>query len=151
MARFHRRHRRGANAIEFALTLPVFLLVTFGMMEYGWYFAKTAQVNGAVAHSCREGSLIDPKNVPAYLGSCTGYGCVEKQVEDLLIPQITSSNLACNDCSATVSGSVPNIVVDCVADVQYIPLTAYLPANVVTPDRILARTRVRAEWQRLNP
>ena len=35
---FWNRKKRGANAIEFALTLPVFLVLFMGGMDWGWYF-----------------------------------------------------------------------------------------------------------------
>ncbi|MEZ4239352.1 MAG: TadE/TadG family type IV pilus assembly protein [Myxococcota bacterium] len=55
-----RRARRGANAIEFALTLPIFLALVLGVMDYGNLFAIQAGMDNAVALSCREGALQDP-------------------------------------------------------------------------------------------
>lgn len=54
-----RRTRRGSNAIEFALTLPFFLMLVLGLMDYGFLFAMQAGIDNATAISCREGSLVD--------------------------------------------------------------------------------------------
>ena len=37
------RRRRGANAIEFALTLPIFLALVLGTMDYGLIFMTQAR------------------------------------------------------------------------------------------------------------
>lgn len=145
--RFLRRKRRGANAIEFALTLPIFLTVTFGMMEYGWYFAKQAQVNGALAQACRDGSIIDPINPPSHLGGCSGDACITDEVEALLVARINGANLSCADCSASVSGLAPERVVNCRAEVDYLDITGLLP---VLPDKIITESQVRLEWQRVS-
>lgn len=141
--RFPRRRRRGANALEYALTLPFFLLITFGMMEYGWFFAKVAQVNGALAQSCREGSLIDPGD-----GGC-GDSCITDTVEALLIARLNSNSLSCVDCSAVVTGIAPDRVVECTAIVQYSAITGYLPNNSIVPSTISTASQVRLEWQRI--
>jgi Flp pilus assembly protein TadG len=56
-----RRHgRRGGNAIEFALTLPIFVFIMFGVLEYGYYFYLSALVEDANRFGCRKGALVDP-------------------------------------------------------------------------------------------
>src|SRR5688500_16118035 len=54
------RTRRGANAIEFALTFPVFLFIVLGLIDYGYLFAIQAGLDNAVALACREGAMTDP-------------------------------------------------------------------------------------------
>ena len=53
MARFWRRKssdRRGSHLIEFALVTPLFLILVFGVVEFGWFFTRQL----AVTHSARE-------------------------------------------------------------------------------------------------
>lgn len=50
------RPRRGAAAAEFALTLPVMVLLLLGTIEYGNYFSQLAMVNTAVQDAARFGS-----------------------------------------------------------------------------------------------
>lgn len=55
-----RPNRRGSNAIEFALTLPLFLMLIMGLAEYGILFSRQAALDNATAMACRMGSAIDP-------------------------------------------------------------------------------------------
>ena len=54
------RRKRGGNAIEFALTLPMFTFIMMGVLEYGYYFYMTALVEDATRTGCRIGSTVDP-------------------------------------------------------------------------------------------
>jgi TadE-like protein len=47
--------RRGLAAVEAALVLPVFVLLVFGLLEYGWMFMKVQQVQGAARSGVRAG------------------------------------------------------------------------------------------------
>lgn len=47
-----RKSRRGAAAVEFAMVAPVFLLLTFGMMEYG----RMVMVQQVLTNGSREGA-----------------------------------------------------------------------------------------------
>ena len=46
--------RRGASALEFALTLPVVMVVLAGILEYGWYLFQLSNV----VHALRDGTRI---------------------------------------------------------------------------------------------
>jgi Flp pilus assembly protein TadG len=59
-----RRSRRGANAIEFALILPVLLAMLTGIMDYGWlYMVRTAAVTAARV-GAREGAFTPQDSDP---------------------------------------------------------------------------------------
>ena len=45
---FRRNSEKGASLVEFALILPLFLLLIFGMMEAAWAFAQTNDIHHAV-------------------------------------------------------------------------------------------------------
>lgn len=47
----HTHARRGAAAVEFALTLPIYLVMIGAVFEYGWYLNQLT----SVVHSAREG------------------------------------------------------------------------------------------------
>ena len=59
------RARRGGNAIEFALLLPVFIAVISFIFEYGWYFFVRANAMSAVQAGCRAGAVVPPDDVPS--------------------------------------------------------------------------------------
>src|SRR5688572_20025363 len=48
-----RTDRRGATALEFALLLPVFCAVLFGVIEYAWVFYQQANVVAATRDALR--------------------------------------------------------------------------------------------------
>lgn len=51
--RFFNRARRGAQAMEFALTLPVLALVASATVDWGWYFHQSMAVTQAAVQGNR--------------------------------------------------------------------------------------------------
>ena len=49
-----RRNRRGTAAVEFALVVPVFFLLVFGMIEYG----RMVMVQQVITNASREGARV---------------------------------------------------------------------------------------------
>jgi len=47
------RHRRGQSLLEFAITLPVMLLIIFGVLDLGRVFYSTIALRGAVREGAR--------------------------------------------------------------------------------------------------
>lgn len=48
-----RRGERGATLVEMALVLPLFLLLVFGIIEFGFYFAQANEVRYAAREAAR--------------------------------------------------------------------------------------------------
>ena len=44
---------RGAAAVEFALVLPILLLIVFGLIQYGWLFYQVQETSYAVREGAR--------------------------------------------------------------------------------------------------
>lgn len=51
------RRRRGANAIEFALVMPLFLAMLAGLVDYGWYFWREARLINGIREAVRAGGM----------------------------------------------------------------------------------------------
>ncbi len=49
------RSRKGAAAIEFALTMTFFTFLLFGVVDWGWMFFQRANLSDAVLEGCRQG------------------------------------------------------------------------------------------------
>lgn len=61
----------GAVSVEFALILPVFLLVVFGAIQYGWYFFQVQEAAFAAREAARAASVgsIEPTGLTAFAAS----------------------------------------------------------------------------------
>ena len=48
-----RSGRSGAALVELAIALPILLLLTLGLIEYGWVFLRVSQINQAARQGVR--------------------------------------------------------------------------------------------------
>ena len=53
---------RGTATIEAAIMLPLLLLLTLGVIEYGWMFLKAQQTTNAARHAARIAIRPDSSN-----------------------------------------------------------------------------------------
>lgn len=60
-----RRRLRGAEAVEFALTVPLFLLLLSGLVDFAWYFSQQHELIDAVRAGARSGSVTLLADDPA--------------------------------------------------------------------------------------
>ncbi|MCP4809424.1 MAG: pilus assembly protein [Proteobacteria bacterium] len=132
------RDRRGANAIEFALVLPVFLTIVLGMMEFSWaFFIRTAVIT-AVSDGCRAGAVVHPEDD------------WETEALDRMTLVLAQYNIDCEDNSvscesfATSSGDSPEESIDCRLEVNYEPLIGYVPV----PTEVASEATILFELQR---
>ena len=109
-------NRRGANAIEYALTVPVLIAIVFGLIEFSWFFYGKSTVTTAVHDGCREGALVsvetnDPIEVArTEIGNrLAGF--------DLLLLEVE------------LTGDAPNESLSCRADADYVSLIRFLPTG----------------------
>ena len=68
----HRRGDRGASAVEFALVLPILILLVMGILEFGWLFNGWITLTGAAREGARvaavesgDGPVVDAVNAHA--------------------------------------------------------------------------------------
>ena len=54
--------KRGITVIEMAIIFPIILLITIGLIEYGWIFLKYQQVTNAARQGARVGARVDATN-----------------------------------------------------------------------------------------
>ena len=52
------RDQGGSSAVEFAILLPVWLMLFFGMLDYGWYLTNLIVLENAVAAGARAGVKV---------------------------------------------------------------------------------------------
>ena len=129
------RARRGANAIEFGLTAPIFFAIILGVMDYGWLFANQAGLDNASALACREGAMMDP-----IVGD--PISIADTEIKARANPWC-SSGLGCS-YSVTLQQAVPDRTLVCDVQMTFAPLIGFVPL----PANISSVSRYRLEWQR---
>ncbi len=133
------RRRRGTHVIEFALVTPVFLVLTIGIMDWGWYMFTHATVKAAVYEGCRTGAVIDPDSNPTPESVAAGD----------IRARLASLNISCTggDDRCVVqtqrSGSSPEELLLCAVDADYRSLFELVP----TPVEVGTATQVLLEIQ----
>ncbi|MEN0063150.1 MAG: TadE family protein [Myxococcota bacterium] len=135
--------RRGANALEFGLTVPIFMMLMLGIVDYGWIYVHHAGLANAAYLGCREGSMIDPNSPNATTG-----GPVQTAEE-------TIENHAAYFCANATCDVVvediddpPQRSLQCTISIDpYQPLIGFLPPGLL-PDVLVSTAQQRLEWQR---
>ncbi len=123
-----RRARRGSQAVEFALTLPVLVTMLLALVDYGWFFLRQAMVVNTVRESMRFGAMQTPDvgDLPGDCSPCTS-GAADAIVTSLATygivvdaSQVTPTIIAVEGtCALSLTPTIP-----------FDPMTGFVP----TPD-----------------
>lgn len=106
----HIKSQKGQSMVEFALTLPVLLLVLCGILDFGWIFSNKLIVGYCAREGARYGSInASQQNAQA----------LTQQRVKAVAPSFMSSALAVNVSFTTTPGDV-------IVDVSY-------PCDTLTP------------------
>jgi hypothetical protein len=134
-----RLRRQGANAIEFALTLPVFVALVLAIFEFGWMFFMRSTVIHAVRDGCRAGAVIPQLEVPSPASVAT------QQMSDFLEGYAVDCRTDSERCgiSVTTTGESPYQTMDCSISIAYEPLVGMIPH----PEYLSARSVIMFEVQ----
>jgi Flp pilus assembly protein TadG len=132
---------RGAALVEFVVVLPVFLLIVFAAIDWGWYFVRRETVANAVREGARVGS-VQPFQTSAAVTQAAGLVAAEAAIRNYLTGARFPAGTPA--CSAVAVGADTGIQCD---------LAAY-PAGPLTglgwtfvPPTISARAVMRFEVQ----
>ncbi|MGZ4595490.1 MAG: TadE family protein [Actinomycetes bacterium] len=66
----------GAAAVEFALVVPILLVLVFGIIDYGLYFSDSLATRSGVREGARQGVV----------GTCADMPCLAQLVKDRIDP-----------------------------------------------------------------
>lgn len=127
------RQRRGGYAVEFALVLPVFMMVMGGILEYGNYYTQQMHMVGVVRDAARVGSSVRAKDDQG------SPHAVATSIAERKLRFHNWSGTA--EVSITVSGSAPDGAIGVKIQMPYKRLVGFVP----TPEYI-----GHTGWMRLN-
>ena len=133
------RRLRGNNAIEFALTLPVFVAIFAAIVEFAWVYYNRAAITTAVHEGCRDGAVVSPELGDPVAEARTG-------IQDMLIRAGYDCGPTFGDCllELDLEGVSPDETLFCSADVAYLPMMGLIPY----PRSIRVESTYRLEMQR---
>ena len=119
-----RSSRHGATAIEFALTLPLFVALVAAIMEYGWMFYVRSTVIHAVRDGCRAGAVIPWSESPSPTE------VAEQRMTSFLAGYSIDCRGDSERCGISVGseGESPYETMTCELTIAYEPLLGLLPA-----------------------
>lgn len=121
------RARRGATAVEFALILPLFVMLMAVIMDGGWLFWQQSALDLAVHDGCRVGSLRDPG-----IGN-EDIAVVRAAAAAAVETEMNARGVVCLDCDIDVQ-SVTTATEDallCQVDWDWTPAVGLLPASPI--------------------
>lgn len=129
------RGQSGAAAVEFALVLPVLLLILFSILEYGWFMTHQLVLTHAVAAGARAGVQAnewDEEDPEDPVEEATRVVRASFWLFD-----ISELDIAADD-EFRLTSNGPRMLEVTVSDLEYGGLTGYLPAALL-PKRLSAR------------
>lgn len=135
------QHRRGNNAVEFVLTLPIWIGVVASIIDFGWLFYHQTALDAAANLGCRAGALVDPGDLDQYIA------LVQTRATDAMQTALVDlGGGECPTCTVTAYtvGAPPARSLRCEASRPIQPLV-----GLFMDDRLLHSKQIaRLEWQR---
>ncbi len=135
-----RSRERGAAVVEFALVLPLLLMLVLGAIDWGWYFYTREVVTNAAREGARAGSVsaVGTDAITAASSAATTY---------LSNLSLTGGSVNATTPDVTVGATVTHTV-RVVVTFPASSLTGFtLPGfTSLVPSSITATAQMRGEW-----
>ena len=130
------RGRRGVAAIEFALTLPIYLTIVFAVVELALVLRQQLRVAHAAADGALAGAMIVESGTP------TG-ATIETVAEDHALRVLQAEGVCLSGCTVTATWALASGArwVDVEITAPYTPLSALPWAPVSTVGQFSAYAR----------
>jgi Flp pilus assembly protein TadG len=130
--RLYRRNRRATAAVEFAVVAPVFLLLVFGMIEYG----RMVMVEQIITNASREGAraaVLDGATTSSVQTAVTSYLSSGSITGATITVAPNPPSTAQYGDPVTVTVSIP------FSQVSWLPSPMYLGATTLTQATAMRR------------
>ncbi len=124
------KRRRGSLTVEAALLLPLLLILTFGLIEYGWMFLKQQQITNTARQCARLGAMVDGTNTAVTNQITTmmnSYGLVSSAYTTTISPANVATAARGTQVSVTISIQYSKIDV---TGFTLLPMPATISAKV---------------------
>jgi Flp pilus assembly protein TadG len=131
-----RRDRRGSAAVEFALMLPVVMLISSAVLDYSWYLHRSADVLTAVRDGVRFGATVTQTADPTS-------EAIDRTTTSLGDMGITCGSGTDCDVSAELDAVSGMVVLRVTSRVDYTPIIGLVP----TPESMSATLVMALEDQ----
>ena len=136
LCRSFRKKRRGASVVEFAIVAPVFILLVFGMLEYG----RMVMVQQVLTNASREGArraVLDGTTTADVEATVNGY------LESGSISGATIT-VTPNPPSGAETGDPVNVTISVpFSNVSWLPSPMYLGATELESTTVMRRESVQ--------
>lgn len=86
----HDRDDRGASAVEFALIVPILLVVVFGIVNFGFVFAQQISLNNGARQAARYAVVDNRTCAQIEIEGQTSAATIGMDTSDVPVPSITS-------------------------------------------------------------
>jgi Flp pilus assembly protein TadG len=132
-----RRSERGAAVVEFALVLPLLLMLVLGAIDWGWYFYLREVVTNAAREGARVGSV-----------SAVGGAAASSAAQTAASTYLTNLGLRGGSATATTPDLGGSHTVRVIVAYTAGSLTGFsLPGfESLVPSTINATVQMRGEW-----
>jgi Flp pilus assembly protein TadG len=130
---FRRNHEKGASLVEFAVILPLLILLLFGIMEAGWGFAQQVEIRNAAREGARLAVVDFPD--PGNSGQIIAETCSRATLSASRASVYLSQNNAGTDTASAVV----------TVEQRYESLTGILPMFEGLTIRSTAEMRIERE------
>jgi Flp pilus assembly protein TadG len=109
-----RKRESGGAAVEFAIVMPIFCVIVFGVIDYGWFFYQKFTLAAAIRDGVRTAAAIKEADD----GWTTGKNAAETNLAAGGIPK----NVVVYDTSLKYAGSSPTRTVTIKGTYTFTPL-----------------------------
>ena len=124
------KRQRGAALMELAITLPLFFVMVFGMLEYGYFFYVAVTASNAAREGARQCTL-------AAAGACKD--CNPTSAIDYMssigMAHKTTAKASCATKAGTFMYTV-DVTVDYPTITRYLPILGTMPASTVNGNTV---------------
>jgi Flp pilus assembly protein TadG len=107
------RSRRGNAVLDAALVLPILLSLTFGSIEYGYFFYVKHSLQGAAREGCRVAVLTTADNAQVTRAVVTALHAVGLNTSSTTLDAKYNLVLTPGDIASAAPGATMKVQLDC--------------------------------------